>query len=84
MVKWCLRGFEVSDKYREQRHFRRLVLDNTVIGNISAVFCTADFATTARSSLLWGGTSRLVYISRPNQLALELHGSCSAAAGRSC
>jgi len=21
LVKWCLRGFEVSDKYREQRHF---------------------------------------------------------------
>jgi len=29
-------------------------------------------------------TSRPVYISRPNQLTLELHGSCSAAAGRSC
>ena len=44
MVKWCLRGFEVSDKYREQRHFSRLVHDNTVIGNISEIVVTVGYS----------------------------------------
>ena len=46
MVKWCLRGFEVSDKYREQRHFSRLVHDDTVIGigNISEIVVTVGYS----------------------------------------
>ena len=44
MVKWCLRGFEVSDKYREQRHFKMLVHDNTVIGNISEIVVTVGYS----------------------------------------
>ena len=44
LVKWCLRGFEVSDKYREQRHFSRLVHDNTVIGNISEIVVTVGYS----------------------------------------
>ena len=44
MVKWCLRGFEVSDKCREQRHFSRLVHDNTVIGNISEIVVTVGYS----------------------------------------
>ena len=37
-----MRGFEVSDKYRDQRHFSRLVHDNTVIGNISEIVSVHD------------------------------------------
>jgi len=44
LVKWCLRGFEVSDKYREQRHFSRLVHDDTVIGNISEIVITVGYS----------------------------------------
>ena len=32
------------DKYREQRHFRRLVHDNTVIGNISEIVVTVGYS----------------------------------------
>jgi len=44
LVKWCLRDFEVSDKYREQS-FSRLIHGNTVVGNISEIVVTVGYST---------------------------------------